>query len=231
MRKETTQIDGKKISLYIHDNSSAPIVFSSDVSDNGEAILSECESIGCPAFHLVSITGLRWDEELSPWAHEPIVAKNDHFTGEADQYLQVLETEIIPYVKSLIPGEQIQILHGYSMGGLFALYVALKSTCFDAYSAPSGSVWFPDFVDYVKEYDFVKKPKAIYLSLGDRESRTKNVWLSQTESNMIQLRDCYQARNIVTTFDLNPGNHFKDVSHRIAKGLDWTLAKLEEERG
>ncbi len=231
MRKETTQIDGKKITVYIHEDSMAPIVFSSDVSDSWPSILEECKAMGCPAFHLVSVTGLHWDEELSPWAHEPVVAKDDHFTGDADRYLQVLESEIIPYAKTFLPGKQKQILNGYSMGGLFALYAAHKSTCFDAYSAPSGSIWYPDFVDYVKGHEFARMPKVIYLSLGDRESKTKNGWLSQTESSMQLLKDYYQTKNIITTFELNPGNHFKDVSHRIAKGLHWTLTKLEEKRG
>ncbi len=112
MRKETTQVDGKNIAIYIHENSTAQIVFSSDVSDSCPSILEECKEVGCPAFHLVSITGLHWDEELSPWAYEPIVARNDHFTGEADHYLQVLESEIIPWVKTLIPGEQKQKMAG-----------------------------------------------------------------------------------------------------------------------
>ncbi len=231
MRKETTQIDGKKITVYIHEECAAPIVLSSDVSDSWASILKECETIGCPAFHLVSISGIRWDEELSPWAYEPIVAKDDHFTGEADQYLYVLESKIIPWVKNLIPGEQKQILHGYSMGGLFALYAAHKSTCFDAYAAPSGSVWYPNFVDYVKQQGYKRIPKAIYLSLGDLESKTKNSWLSQTEENMRMLQDYYCEQNIISTFELNSGNHFKDVGKRIARGLYWTLTQLKGERG
>ncbi len=45
------------------------------------------------------------------------------------------------------------------------------------------------------------------------------------------LKDYYQSQNIVTTFELNPGNHFKDAGHRITKGVHWALTKLEEERG
>lgn len=25
---------------------------------------------------------LEWDEDLSPWAHDPVVMKDDHFTGQ-----------------------------------------------------------------------------------------------------------------------------------------------------
>lgn len=224
-------IEEKNITVYICDKEEAPVVYSNDFSDSADAVLAECRRMGCLPFHLVSITGIRWDEELSPWAHSPIVAKNDHFTGEADGYLQLLENKIVPYVRTIVPNGKCNMLHGYSMGGLFALYAAHHSQLFDAYVAPSASVWYPDFVSYVREHDFINIPKCIYLSIGSLESRTKNVYLSKTESNMEELYHLYKERQVTAIFERNPGNHYKDVPMRIAKGLNWTLRELEGKKG
>ncbi len=230
MRKETTVIDSKKISISICDREDAPVVFSTDFVDESDAVLAECERLGGRAFHLVSISNLRWDEELSPWKSEPVVSKEDRFTGEADAYLKVLEGEIIPYVQQVIPESKCYLLTGYSMGGLFALYAAYKSTSFSGFSAPSGSVWYPDFLKYAEENSFVKKPGAIYLSLGDRESRTRNAYLSRTEDIMRQLEKIFASKEIPVIFELNKGNHFQNTGKRVAKAILWTLQALEAER-
>ncbi|MDO4649482.1 MAG: alpha/beta hydrolase-fold protein [Eubacteriales bacterium] len=224
----TKNIEGKKVTVHKCGREDAPVVYSNDFGESAEAVLTACREIGCPEFHLVSITGIRWDEELSPWPQSPIVAKDDHFTGEADAYLNILEEKIIPYVETIVPGAGCKILNGYSMGGLFALYAVHHSKYFDAYAAPSGSVWFPNFKEYVKEQSILKEPECIYLSLGDRESRTKNPYLSTTESNMEELCKVYETRGITAVFEKNPGNHFKDVPLRIAKGLNWILLQLTE---
>ncbi len=231
MRKEIATIEGKNITVNICDKDDAPVVYSNDFSDSADAVLAECRKMGCPPFHLVSITGIRWDEELSPWEHSPIVAKNDHFTGEADGYLQLLENKIVPYVHSIIPKSKYRVLHGYSMGGLFALYAVHHSHLFDAYAAPSASVWYPNFVEYVRAHEFINVPRSIYLSIGNLESRTKNVYLSKTEFNMEELCSIYKEREVTAIFERNPGNHYKDVPMRIAKGLSWTLRELESKKG
>lgn len=218
-----TQIDGKQITFFRNENEDVPIVYANMYSDAGRAVLDECEKLGCSPFHLVSITKLRWDEELSPWAHEPVVSKNDRFTGEANQYVRCLTEKIIPYIEGIIKKPSFRIIAGYSMGGLFALYAPYVTEVFSRAVSASGSVWYPGFVSYVKEHDFLHKPDAIYLSLGDLESHTKNRFLSQTEQCMKDLYSIYQSKAIDSIFELNPGNHYKDAPYRLAKGITWVL--------
>ena len=33
----------------------------------------------------------------------------------------------------------------------------------------------------------------------------------------------YKNKGIETTFEMNPGNHFKDADLRLAKGIAWIL--------
>ena len=109
------------------------------------------------------------------------------------------------------------------MGGLFALYAPYITDAFSGSVSASGSVWYPKFVSYAKEHDFLQKPEAIYLSLGDLESQAKNPFLSQTENCMKELYSVYQRKAIESVFELNPGNHYKDVPYRLAKGITWML--------
>ena len=130
---------------------------------------------------------------------------------------------IISVVEETINAPTFRVIAGYSMGGLFALYAPYITDLFSRVVSASGSVWYPDFVSYVRENNFLRKPDAIYLSLGDRESQTKNRFLSQTEDRTKELFSIYQSRQINSIFELNPGNHFTDAPYRLAKGIAWML--------
>lgn len=217
------EIDGKKITVFENENENVPVVYANMYSEEELEALNECEKLGCKPFHLVSVTGLRWDEELSPWQHGPVVSQSDNFTGEAEQYARFLTGKIIPSAERILPKPCFRVIAGYSMGGLFALYAPYITEAFSRAVSASGSVWYPDFVEYVKVHDFPKAPDAIYLSLGDKESRTKNQYLSRTENCMSELYSIYQSKGINTVFELNQGNHFRDVPRRLAKGITWIL--------
>lgn len=221
------EIDGKQITLFASETENAPIVYANLFSESGSEVLGECEKLGCKPFHFVSITGLRWDEELSPWAHAPIVSKDDNFTGEADKYIRCLTEMIIPRVEKAVKAPIFRVIAGYSMGGLCALYAPYITDHFSRVVSASGSVWYPGFVSFVQENDFLRKPDAIYLSLGDRESRTKNQFLSRTEDCSRELCSIYQRQDINSRFELNPGNHFKDAPYRLAKGIAWILSPVD----
>ena len=215
-----TKIDGKQINLFRSEMPDAPVVYANMYQEAGRALIGQCEKLGCRPFHLVSISNLRWDEELSPWAHGPIVSESDHFTGEANQYIQCLAKKIVPFAEENIK-PAYRIIAGYSMGGLFALYAPYITDIFSAVVSASASVWYPEFVPYVESHEFLRKPDAIYLSLGDLESRTRNQFLRYTERHMRELHAFYQKKAIVSIFELNPGNHFKNADYRLAKGIAW----------
>lgn len=217
------EIDGKQVTFFKNEDKGAPIIYANMHTEVGHSVIEQCKKLGCRPFHLVSITGLRWDEELSPWAHDPIVSKNDHFTGEADHYVRCMTDKIIPFIEDEINPPTCRIIAGYSMGGLFTLYAPYITDAFTGSVSASGSVWYPEFVSYAKEHDFLQRPEAIYLSLGDLESRAKNPFLSQAENCMKELYSLYQRKAIKSVFELNPGNHFRDVPYRLAKGITWML--------
>lgn len=217
------ELDKKQITVFANENDNVPVVYANMFSETSRELLLECEKLGCEPFHLVSITNLRWDEELSPWPHTPVVSKDDNFTGEANEYVRCLAERIIPRAEEII-APSYRVIAGYSMAGLFALYAPHITDMFSRAVSVSGSVWYSGFVSYVKEHVFLSRPDAVYLSLGDRESRTKNQFLSRTEDCAKELCSIYQSLGISSIFESNPGNHFKDAPLRLAKGIAWTLA-------
>lgn len=217
-----TETENKIVKIFKCEKNDAPIVYANMYEDEAAEFLSECEKLNAKPFHFVSVTGLRWNEELSPWQQASIISKDDNFTGEAEKYMRCLTEKIIPFAEKNITPD-FRVISGYSMGGLFALYTPYISHMFSRVVSASGSVWYPGFVSYVKEHDFLRSPDAVYLSLGDKECRAKNQYLSAVEACTDEVYSFYKSRSVNAIFELNPGNHFKDAPLRLAKGIAWAL--------
>lgn len=217
------QIQEKTIDIYPLENKSAPLVLLNSYQPCGGALLQKCRALGCPGFTLAEITRLHWDDDLSPWACPPI-REEAPFGGRADDYLDCLLHDILPAVTAALGAEpQAVMLEGYSMAGLFALYAATKCDRFQAVASCSGSLWFPSFKEYMLSCDTATLPKVIYLSLGDREARTRHPLLQTTEDATRAIERHLAANGIRTTFELNKGNHFHQSTLRMAKGIQWML--------
>ena len=108
---------------------------------------------------------------------------------------------------------------GYSLAGLFALYAMYRCDVFDRAASMSGSLWFPDFREFVLTHNFPKRPERIYLSLGDQEARTRNVCLRTVQDNTEKIVAHFEQLGLDVTWELNPGNHFRDAALRSAKGI------------
>lgn len=221
--KTALRIGTKTVTIYPA-GGMAPMVYCNDFEESGEEILEKCRELGTSKLHLVTVSGLRWDEEMSPWPQEPVVTKEDHFTGEAGAYLKVLLEQIIPAAEEAVKGRITgRVIAGYSMAGLFAVYAPFLTDRFDGAVCASGSVWYPGFERYFLEHAYAKDPDTIYFSLGGKESSAKHPALQKTKDVMEALnREC-KKRGILSRFEMNPGNHFRDPQLRLAKGIAWTL--------
>ena len=76
--------------------------------------------------------------------------------------------------------------------------------------------------------DFVRThtPRAgkIYLSLGDKEYKSKNKTMATVEDCIRAYADILSASDSVeTTLEWNPGNHFVDADKRTAKAFLWVM--------
>ncbi|MBR1740734.1 MAG: alpha/beta hydrolase [Lachnospiraceae bacterium] len=217
------EIAGKMITIYESEKGGAPLVLFHVVNDEGQEVYQEIKKRTEKDFTFVSVGKINWDAEMSPWEAPPVM-KGDAFSGGADGYLETLEQQILPEIFRKISGNpEYMVLAGYSLAGLFSVYAAYKTELFSRLVSASGSFWYPDFLKFVKEHEMKRQPEKIYFSLGDKEAKTRNPVLKTVEENTRWLKEHYQKMGIETIFESNPGNHFQDVSGRMAKGIAWVL--------
>lgn len=145
--------------------------------------------------------------------------------GEAEETLAYIEDVLLPWIKRAYGGMPC-VLAGYSLGGLFALWAAYRTESFDGICAVSPSLWVRGWDAYAEGR--VACADAVYLSLGDKEERARNV-------RMAAVGDCVrrQASRLTrqlaegkTVFEWNRGGHFDDEPGRMARGLAWTAERV-----
>lgn len=180
---------------------------------------------------LICIGGIDWNRDMSPWYHAKVFAQGEDFAGGADDYLKELCDKIVPETEEKLKYNIMveferkvrRYLAGYSLSGLFALYALYHTELFDGAACMSGSLWYDGWISYMKEHEMCLKPEKIYFSLGDKEAKG-NAKMKTVEERTAQAEQLVKQMGILTVFEHNPGNHFKDVPIRIAKGIDWLTA-------
>lgn len=224
------KIENKIINVYCKENTlkELPVVILNTFGNEGQEVFNKCIELKCKDYILVSISNLDWNNEMTPWYSKKINKYGEDFLGKADEYIQVLLNEFIPKVNDYIENElEIKIKYyvsaGYSLAGLFAVYLSYRTDIFSKIISASGSLWFPKFVDFGKENRISSNVDKIYFSLGNKESKVKNQILASVEKNTKEIEEIYESKGIKTIYVENEGNHFKDASLRMAKGIKWIL--------
>lgn len=73
-------------------------------------------------------------------------------------------------------------------------------------------------------YGRLQRRKAAYLSLGDRESHTKNQRLAAVEACTDASAAILRESGLCVLQERNAGGHFSEVPQRIARGVSQMLA-------
>jgi len=219
-------IEGKTVELFASRNPGAPLVVLNGEAGEGAEVVSAARRLTHVDFALVAVSGLCWEDDLTPWAIPPIAKGQAPCSGKADAYIELLTGDILPKVLEALSAPPVYIaLAGYSLAGLFALYAMVRTDVFARVASASGSLWYPGFVEYAQSHAPVRKPDALYLSLGDREGRTRNPLMRPVEDNTRLLAAHYQNSGIPTTLEMNPGGHFNDPNGRMARAIAWLLER------
>ncbi len=217
------QAGGKKIQIFCASQPS-PLVIYHAVMGEGKALWNACQKLNCPAFSLAVISAVDWNDDMTPWPIPPISKGDTPCSGGADSYLAQLIGEILPQITAALPFSPTYCaLSGYSLAGLFAVYAAYKTDRFSRLVSASGSLWYPDFIPFVRQHRISEQVHVMYFSLGDQESHTKNQYLAPVEENTRFLAQYFSERGIQTIFQLNRGNHYRNSTGRTAAGIQWML--------
>ena len=188
---------------------------------------SEVEAIAQSGrnFLFAAIPVKSWNDELSPW-EAPAVWGKESFGGNAAGALRFLTEQVIPTLKQqfALPENVRIILGGYSLAGLFALWASTQTALFSGVAAASPSVWFPGWMEFEQQHPI--QAQRIYLSLGDREERTRNAAMAAVGDNIRALHRELAGRGQDCTLEWNNGGHFKDADLRTARAFRWVMEDM-----
>lgn len=218
-----TQIGGK--TCYVYDCGSSDVLLIQPVDDHDIEVLdSEVAEIvklaGDTGFTLAAFKVDDWNADLSPWEAPPVFG-SEGFAGGAEATLKYVTDQLIPELKGT--GDPQIFIGGYSLAGFFALWAVYQTNLFSGAAAASPSVWFPGWIDYAEKNSV--NTGMVYLSLGDREEKTRNPVMRTVGDNIRRQYELLQGDPACEkcTLEMNQGNHFKEPDIRTAKGFAWLL--------
>jgi len=183
-----------------------------------ESEFAEIQRLTSREFCLMTIRVGSWNTDLSPWKAPAVFGKEDFGEGAGRTLAEVLKYTVDP--------AKTYYIGGYSLAALFAVWAAYQTDVFSGVAAASPSVWFPGFVDsFMRNNECCAQ--AVYLSLGDREAKTRNPVMATVENRIREAHELLEIQGIQTTLEWNPGNHFADADIRTAKAFAWVMNSIE----
>ena len=188
--------------VYKYGDPEANIVLIQPVGDHDvhdiENEVSEIKKRTSLEFQMIAVKVDSWNQDLSPWRAPAVFGNEDFGEGASALLAQILE---------LCKDEsKTYYLGGYSLAGLFVLWASCQTDRFAGIAAASPSVWFPGFLSYVKEYGIASP--AVYLSIGDREERTKNQVMAAVGDCIRELYGWLQEQEIDSMLEWEFGKSF-----------------------
>lgn len=202
---------------YEYGNPNADIVLVQPVDDHDmaglEAEVAEIQRLTDKEFRLLAVKVDNWNHDLSPWQAPAIFGNDDFGNGAGETLVEIL--------KLCQEEGKVYYLGGYSLAALFSLWAAFQTDIFAGVAAASPSVWFPGFVDHMKESAI--KCSNIYLSLGDKEEKAKNPVMAKVGDCIREGYAWLKEQGCNCTLEWNKGGHFKEPELRMARAFAWVL--------
>ena len=172
--------------------------------------------------NIVAISGMKWNDDLTPWKAPALNPKEEDFKGKAKNFLSSLLSDLfINTEQSLRLNHPKRHLIGISLSGLFSLWASIETNKFNSVASISGSLWYDGFVEWFKEQEL--HADRYFLSLGNKEVKSKNERLASVESYTEATLQIIRDKNKEITFITDEGNHFEFFRERIEKAISSSI--------
>lgn len=179
-----------------------------------------------PALNFVLINANNRTDDYTPWPLQASETMPMDFGGKAAEHLKFITTKVIPFCESeygFASSADKRAIGGYSLGGLFSFYAAVNTDLFGTALSCSSSLWYPDFLDYLKEHPFKAAHPKLYMSVGDEEGLTATNLTNHQIPNTMMLKDLLEPKFQPGDFKftLEEGNHGNNISGRAWRAIEW----------
>lgn len=244
MRQYQETIDGRQCHIFIRGGGD-PVIFWGIQPGAGEragqtAGIVEAETR--QDFSIAAFEAGDWNRDFSPWPQEG-AREGECFPGGGKDTLLWLTRSYLPHMEALAGGRiSGWYIGGYSLAGLFALWTFCEDRRFLGAASVSGSLWYPGWLDCLRAGTASKetgkalapeeKPRStdfekrvVYLSLGRREEKTRNLRMASVGENTRMTLRLLQEDTFIekAVLEWNPGGHFTEPERRMARALTWLL--------
>lgn len=179
-----------------------------------------------PALNFVLIDSNNRADDYTPWPLSASEGMPKDFGGKAAEHLAFITTKVIPFCESeygFSSSAKKRAIGGYSLGGLFSLYAAVNTNLFGIALSCSSSLWYPDFLDYLKEHPFKAPHPKLYMSVGDEEGLTATNLTNHQIPNTMILKDLLEPKFQPNDFKfiLEEGNHGNNIPRCVEHAIRW----------
>ena len=204
-KKEIVKIGEHTCILHSEENAKFFIIQPVDGNDTEELErqITYIEDNSQTPFIHIAVRINKWNAELTPWPAPPVFGKVPFGDGAHSTLLYILE-QLIPTLKTqfaLELNKSNTILGGYSLAGLFSLWVSYQQNVpFHGIVSASPSAWYTGWLDYANSHQ--PQVEHAYLSLGDKEEKTKILLSGKTQITYKSLRNCLYIGNSAFFFEI-----------------------------
>lgn len=172
---------------------------------------------------IVAVTGMDWDDDLTPWPAEGQPPGSPDFRGNARTFLDTLLKEVLPETERRlgIAEDAERTLAGVSLSGLFTLWQWMVCDVFRNIMSLSGSFWYDGFVEWIESQPMPVKKGSAYFLLGNLEAKTNVKAFRPVQTDTVKIVDYLREKGIDDCFELVPGNHYQFGEQRLNRAFDW----------
>lgn len=170
---------------------------------------------------LAVITGMDWDDDLTPWPAAGQPPGSPDFRGNAAGFLSAIVSEVIPEVErrlGIAPGAE-RTLAGVSLSGLFTLWQWLTNDTFRNIISLSGSFWYAGFADWAVKQSVSGKTGRAYFLLGNREAKSSVRAFRPVQTDTERIVRYLQDNGVDAVFELVPGDHYQYAEERLDRAF------------
>lgn len=167
------------------------------------------------------ITGMDWDNDLTPWPAKGEPPGSPDFRGEAGAFLSTLTQKVLPMTEQRlgITGTPERTLAGVSLSGLFTLWQWMLAGTFINIICLSGSFWYSGFANWITSRPVPAKTGKAYFLLGDKEAKSKVKAFQPVQTDTSEIVRYLRGKGIEATFELVAGDHYQDAIPRLDRAM------------